>query len=213
MDVWTCVIIGGGHVGLAALKAIKAETQGTANGRQIRFVLIDRQPGHVRKMLMFRPAAGEEDITVPFTHYGFTEGVEVVQGSVSFVNRDEQKVRYQDRHGNDTQIHYDLLVVAVGSVVRQPDPNQGGISLNDIHAAQAIREHWRANLRQAVDETDPMERKRLMTVAVAGAGISGVETSAELAPTRKTPFRKFSLSPSKFILNAWPNPKHICAKW
>lgn len=55
MNDLTCIIIGGGHVGLHSLKAIKEETRGMANGRRIRFVLIDKQPGHLRKMLLFRP--------------------------------------------------------------------------------------------------------------------------------------------------------------
>lgn len=54
MSDFTCIIIGGGHAGLAALKAIKETTRGAANGRRIRFVLIDKQPGHVRKVLLFR---------------------------------------------------------------------------------------------------------------------------------------------------------------
>ncbi|MBE1444801.1 hypothetical protein GGC63_004264 [Paenibacillus sp. OAS669] len=37
---------------LHSLKAIKEETRGITNGRQIRFFLIDMQPGHLRKMLV-----------------------------------------------------------------------------------------------------------------------------------------------------------------
>lgn len=181
MNDLTCIIIGGGHAGLAALKAIKETTRDMANGRRIRFILFDKQPGHVRKMLLFRPAVGEEEIMIPWTHYGFSEGVEFVQGQVTSVDSGEKRIRYTDAQGNDARIRYDLLIVAVGSVIRQPDPDQGGISLTDLQTAAVIRERWRANLRQAVGETNPIERKRLMTVAVAGAGISGVETSAELA--------------------------------
>lgn len=181
MNDLTCIIIGGGHAGLAALKAIKETTRGMAGGRRIRFVLFDKQPGHVRKMLLFRPAAGGEEIMVPWTHYEFSEGVEFVQGTVSSVDGREKQIRYEDAHGNDARMQYDLLVVAVGSVVRQPDPDQGGISLTDLQTAAVIRERWRANLRQALGEKNPKERKRLMTVAVAGAGISGIETSSELA--------------------------------
>ena len=34
--------------------------------------------GHVRKLLLFRPAVGEEEIMIPWTHYEFSEGVEFV---------------------------------------------------------------------------------------------------------------------------------------
>jgi len=64
MNDLTCVIIGGGHAGLAALKEIKKSTRGMTNARRIRFVLLDKQPGHVRKVLLFRPAVGEEEIMI-----------------------------------------------------------------------------------------------------------------------------------------------------
>jgi hypothetical protein len=35
-----------------------------ANGQRIWFVLIDKQPGHVRKVMLFRPAVGEEEIMI-----------------------------------------------------------------------------------------------------------------------------------------------------
>jgi NADH dehydrogenase len=196
MNDLTCIIIGGGHAGLAALKAIKETTQGMANGRRIRFVLFDKQSGHVRKMLLFRPTVGEEEIIIPWTRYGFSEGVEFVQGTVTSVDSGEKRIRYTDALGNDARIRYDLLVVAVGSVVRRPDPDQGGIALTDPQAAADIRERWRANLRKAAGETNPKERKRLMTVAVAGAGISGIETSAELALEMQKEASSLGLNPS-----------------
>ncbi|MGG3575381.1 hypothetical protein ABES80_23435 [Bacillus gobiensis] len=51
MNDLTCIIIGGGYAGLQAFKQIQATTRDVANGRRIRFVLIDKQPGHLRKSL------------------------------------------------------------------------------------------------------------------------------------------------------------------
>ncbi|UUZ91905.1 hypothetical protein LJK87_41495 [Paenibacillus sp. P25] len=97
MNDMTCVIIGGGHVGLHSLKAIKEQTQGKANGRRIRFVLIDKRPGHMRKMLLFRPAVGQEEIMIPWTHYSFSEGVEFVQGKVTSVDSGENRFNMRIR--------------------------------------------------------------------------------------------------------------------
>lgn len=204
MNDLTCIIIGGGHAGLGALKAIKEETQGMANGQRIRFVLIDKQPGHVRKVMLFRPAAGGEQIMVPWTRY-CSEGVEFMQGTVTSVDREAKRIRYTDAQGNEARIHYDLLVVAIGSIVRRPDPDKGGIALTDPQAAADIRERWRANLRKAAVETNPEERKRLMTIAVAGAGISGIETSAELVLAMRTEAAALGLNSSDacvYLLNA-----------
>lgn len=195
MNDLTCIIIGGGYAGLGALKAIKEKTKGMVNGRRIRFVLLDKQPGHLRKMLLFRPAVVEEDIMIPWTHW-FPEGVEILQGMVTSVDSEKKRIRYKDAQGNNSGMHYDLLVVAVGSIVRQPDPDRGGIALTDLQSAADIRERWRSNLRKAASETNPNERKRLMTVAVVGAGISGVETSAELALAMQKEASSLGLNPS-----------------
>ncbi|WP_175615789.1 NAD(P)/FAD-dependent oxidoreductase [Piscibacillus halophilus] len=204
MKELTCIIIGGGHTGLAALKAIKSTNQSKVNGRKIRFVLLDKQPGHVRKVMMFRPAVSDEEIMVPWTHYS-SEEVDFVQGTVTSVDCEKKRIRYTDVQGNDILIPYDLLIVAVGSIVRRPDSSRGGIALTDPQAAANIREYWRQNLRKAVNETDPEKRKRLMTIAVAGAGISGIETSAELAFAMRKEALELRLNPSDitvYLLNA-----------
>ncbi|MFF2448382.1 NAD(P)/FAD-dependent oxidoreductase [Neobacillus sp. NPDC058068] len=204
MNDLTCIIIGGGYAGLQALKSIQKTTQGMANGRRIRFVLLDNQPGHLRKLRLFRPTAVEEEIVIPWNNL-VLKGFEFVQGAVTSVDSGEKQVRYTDVQGNDAQIHYDLLVVAVGSIVRRPDPDQGGIALTDPQAAADIRERWRANLQKAARETNPEEQKRLMTIVVAGAGISGIETSTELALAMRKEAAALGLNPadtSVYLLNA-----------
>ncbi|UVI27400.1 hypothetical protein [Paenibacillus spongiae] len=75
-----------------------------ANGRRIRFVLFDKQPGHVRKVMMFRRAAGEDEIMVPWTHY-CSEGVEFVQVTVTSVDSGEKRIRYTAAQGDECQQH------------------------------------------------------------------------------------------------------------
>jgi NADH dehydrogenase len=209
MNDLTCVIIGGGHVGLHSLKAIKEETRGMVNGRRIRFVLIDKLSGHMRKMLLFRPAVGQQEIMIPWTHYSFLEGVEFVQGKVTSVDSGGKQILYEDVQGNHARMQFDLLVVAVGSIVRQLEPDRGGIALTDPHAAVDIREHWRANLRKAAGEMNPEERKRLMTIAVVGAGISGVETSAELALEMQKEASSLGLNPSDISVYLLSSQKRL----
>lgn len=209
MNDLTCVIIGGGHAGLHSLKAIKEVTQGMANGRRIRFVLIDKQSGHTRKILLFRPAVAREEIMIPWEQYSFSEGVLFVQGKVTSVDSRGKLIQYEDVQGNHARMPYDLLVVAVGSIVRQPESDLGGIALTDPQAAADIREQWRANLRKAAGETNPAERKRLMSVAVAGAGISGVETSAELALAMRKEAVSLGLNPFDITVYLLSGQKHL----
>jgi NADH dehydrogenase len=93
----------------------------------------------------------------------------------------------------------------VGSVIKQPQPEQGGIPLLDLNTAMKIREKWRANLIEAKKQADPLQRKQRMTIAIAGAGISGIETSAELASAIREDAKRIGLNPSNikiYLFNA-----------
>ncbi|MGF7050569.1 NADH dehydrogenase [Paenibacillus sp. DS2015] len=180
MKELTCIVVGGGYAGINAVKAIRKRFKGQASKRILRLILIDKNPYHFRKVLLFKPAVGDEDITIPLTSL-FPDGVEFVQATVTKIESGEKRVLCQDAEGNKNLIKYDFLVLAVGSVVRQPDLDQGGMALASLEDAWKIREVWRANIKKAVKEKSANERQRLMTIAVVGAGISGIETSAELA--------------------------------
>ena len=179
MKELTCIVIGGGYAGINAVHALRKTFKSSEGNLNLRLILMDKNPYHLRKVLLFRPAVTNEDITIPLTQL-FPEGVEIVQATVTKIESDERKLLYQDAAGDEHGIKYDILIVALGSVVRQPNPEQGGMALASLDNAREIREVWRANMRNAVKETQTLERKRLMSIAVAGAGISGIETSAEL---------------------------------
>ncbi|MCJ8012934.1 FAD-dependent oxidoreductase [Paenibacillus sp. KQZ6P-2] len=180
MKTYTCVVVGGGYAGIHAIQAIrKAVNEGAIPGKT-RLILIDKQPYHLRKVLLFQPAVEEKDITVPFEQL-FPQGLERIEAQVTRIESEEKRLHYQDAEGASYELGYDILVLTVGSVVRDPGTDHGGIALTGLQAAVKIREVWQANLRQAEVETRREERKRLLTIAVAGAGISGIETAAELA--------------------------------
>ncbi|MFF3926112.1 NAD(P)/FAD-dependent oxidoreductase [Paenibacillus lactis] len=176
----TCIVVGGGFAGIHALKAIHKAHAELSNGGKLRLILLDKAPAHVRKVLLFRPAATGEPIHVPWERI-VPEGTEVLQGAVTGIDKDHKSLRYQDRAGISHSLDYDVLVVSVGSIVRMPNPEQGGYALTGPNAAARIREQWMANLKLAATMADGAEKLRLMSAAVAGAGITGIETSAELA--------------------------------
>ncbi len=203
MKELTCIVIGGGYAGIHAVKAIRKAFLGESSTR-LRLILIDKHPYHLRKVLLFKPAAKNEDITIPFTSL-FPEGIDFIHATVTKIESGERRVLYQDAEGNEHSINYDILVLAAGSVVRQPDPAQGGMALVSLDAAAKIREVWRANLKKAVMETKASERQRLMTIVIAGAGISGIETSAELACLVRIDAEELGLDPNAvkiYLLNA-----------
>lgn len=204
MNVLTCVVIGGGYAGINAVKAIQKNFQKESSKQTLRLILMDKNPYHLRKVLLFKPAAAGEEITIPLTRL-FPEGVELVQATATKIESGGRRLLYQDATGNEYALSYDILVLAVGSIVLQTDPDRGGIALVGLDTAREIRKTWRKNLKKAVKETNAEERQRLMTIAIAGAGISGIETSAELAYYVRAEAEVLGLNPSAvriFLLNA-----------
>ncbi|MCC3374367.1 NAD(P)/FAD-dependent oxidoreductase [Cohnella sp. REN36] len=202
MNELRCVIVGGGHVGLHAAKELGKSAKEL--GRTIQVTLIDKEPNHIRKVLLFRPAVGEERIDLPWSSL-LPKHIQFVHGTVTAIGNGEKQVQYVDSSGNEHHLDYDILVLTVGSVVKRPNHDLGGLALTDLNSGIAIREKWQTNIRKAAVESDPQERIRLLTVAVAGAGISGIETSAELALAMRSEAAKYGLDPNQvkiYLLNA-----------
>ncbi|WP_145051023.1 NAD(P)/FAD-dependent oxidoreductase [Paenibacillus xylanexedens] len=194
MKTLTCIVIGAGYAGIHAVKEIRKRFKDQVNKHSLRLVLIDKNAFHLRKVLMFRPAVTNEDIRIPLTKL-FPDEVELVQAMVLNINAVEKKLVYVNDVGAEHEMNYDMLVVTVGSVIRQPDPDQGGIALTSLESAQKIRSVWLSNLQQAASESNARERERLMHIAIVGAGISGVETAAELAYYARKDGERLGLDP------------------
>ncbi|MCE5168242.1 hypothetical protein LQV63_02780 [Paenibacillus profundus] len=60
----TCIVIGGGYAGINAVKALQQAFANKANGKSLRLILINKEPHHFRKVLLFKPPAGEADIAL-----------------------------------------------------------------------------------------------------------------------------------------------------
>lgn len=198
----TYVIIGAGHAGIHAAESIvKAAQKRTENTK---IILIDKQPYHLRKVLLFKPAVSEEDITIPLNQL-FSHPLQHIQGEVTRVVSKEKYIRYLDTNGMEQRLDYDYLVIAVGSIVRKPEPHRGGIALTDLESAKRIREQWLNNIQKAAAERNEEERQRLLSIAVAGAGITGIEVSAELADGLRKEAAKQGLNPELvriYLLNS-----------
>ena len=72
------------------------------------------------------------------------------------------------------------LVLALGSVVdtsRMPGMAEHSLPMKNVADALALRHAVISRLERAVLESDPDERRALLTFAVVGGGFSGVETA------------------------------------
>ena len=106
----------------------------------------------------------------------------------------EGKIKYVDPHGKSVAlygtnenrgmlIHYDFLVVALGSKTNffgMKNVEEHSYQMNTINDAILLRNRIIDLLEQAENETDPILRKALLRIVIVGGGFAGVETAGEL---------------------------------
>ncbi|MBS4195155.1 NAD(P)/FAD-dependent oxidoreductase [Lederbergia citri] len=208
MKELTCVVIGAGYAGIHAVKEIRKQFKNLVNKQLLRLVLINKHPFHLRKVLMFRPAVTNEEIRVPLKKL-FPDGVELMQATVTKIVAEEKKLTYLNIVGEEHTMNYDMLVVAAGSFIREPGMEQGGIPLASLENAQQIRNAWLTNLERAALEDNSQERERLMRIAIAGAGISGMETAAELAYYARKDAKRLGLDPQSLKIDLYNSHQRL----
>jgi NADH dehydrogenase len=97
----------------------------------------------------------------------------------------ERRVVTTARHldGRRYELPFDHLFVALGSVddlSRFPGIAEHALKLKTYWDCFKVRNHILAMLELAEIETDPEERRRLLTFVVVGGGYGGIEVAAEL---------------------------------
>ncbi|MCM3626951.1 FAD-dependent oxidoreductase [Paenibacillus glycanilyticus] len=195
MKEWTVVVVGGGYAGIHAMKAVWKQCEIQADGRKLRLILMDPNPYHLRKVLLFKPAVGTDSITVPWNRI-LPEASEFVQGKARHVDAAESLLEYENSEGRIEHLAYDVLVVSIGSIARKTEAGLGGIALEGMDAAVRIRDQWIHNMEAALPENKE-GRERLLTAAVAGAGMTGIETASELAFAMREEAARRGLNPEE----------------
>src|SRR5437879_4777154 len=111
-------------------------------------------------------------------------GVACRTAAVTGIDLAGQRVLYQTAANRSADQHYDHLVLACGAVVNLdiiPGMAAHGWPLKTVGDALLLRNHLIGLLERAEVETDPILKKRLLSVVVVGGGFSGVEVTGEVA--------------------------------
>lgn len=171
------VIVGGGFVGLFTALHLSHRRY------EHPVVLIDAQPRFVFKPLLYEYLTGEmqEEQVVP-TYETLLKGSQVVfvKGEVDRIDLDSNQVFLK----NKLQYDYQYLVLAVGSVqgfFGTEGAQQYAFPFRTHADALELKQHLHDCLQKATQESDRAIKQQLLTVAVVGAGPSGVEMAATLA--------------------------------
>lgn len=178
------VVIGGGFAGVNLIRQL-------APHKQFDITLVDRNNYNFFPPLLYQVATGfltMSNISYPFrklfrkhrnVHFRLAELISILP--------DKNQIET-----NTGVIDYDILVLAMGTETNyfgMENVKRLAVPMKTVSDALALRNYVLLQLERASIEQDPKERKRLMTIVVAGGGPTGVEVSGMLAEMRKRIFR------------------------
>ncbi len=188
-DLHHIIIVGGGAGGLELAARLGNKL---GKKKKAKITLVDATRTHLWKPLLHEVAAGtlnsyEDELSYLALAYKnhFTFRV----GRMDTLDREKQEISLEptlDENGEEyiprRTFHYDTLVIAVGSQV-----NDFGITgvkehcmfLDTRAEADVFHQHLLRSVYAAHTQTNPL-REGQLKVAIAGAGATGVELSAEL---------------------------------
>lgn len=186
------VIIGGGFGGLNAAKSLK--------NADVEIFLIDKTNHHLFQPLLYQVAtAGLSPgyIAVPIRSIlSKQKNLTVILGEVIEIDKHNKFVRLN----NQEIIHYDFLIIAIGSrhtYFGNDDWEKIAPGLKTLEDAITIREKVLLAFEKAESTGSLAERKKYLTFVIIGGGPTGVELAGALAEiarkTMKDDFRRINL--------------------
>ena len=187
------VVAGAGYAGLRATLRLAAKLGDTH--RDVKLTLIDKNDYHQVLTELPRVAGGQHPpstVRIPLRRV-LNKRARFVRATITGFDFEQKRVLTD---GED--IPYTRLVMGLGS-----EPNDFGIpgllansfTLWSVDDARKIIAAVDSQLAAAVNETDPAEKARLMTVVIGGAGPTGVELAGELAEEMPRLARRYGLNP------------------
>ena len=174
------LIVGGGYVGLyTALRLQKKLRRGRAE-----IIVVDPQPHMTYQPFLPEAAAGSVEprhVVVPLRRT--LDRCRVVTGAVTGLRHADRTAQVAPVEGHSYEIHYDVLVMAAGSIARTlpiPGLPEHGIGFKTVGEAIYLRNHVLARLDAAASTDSPAVRQRALTFTFVGGGYAGIEAFAEL---------------------------------
>jgi NADH dehydrogenase len=190
----TYIVVGGGAGGLEL-----ATTLGNTLGKsgKAKVILVDKSPIHIWKPHLHEVAAGSMDVGLHRLEYvaqARWHYFEFQMGSMLSIDRAKKVIRVASVNDSDDQpmlpernLSYDKIVIAVGSQINTfniPGTSEYAIGLDSVFDAERFRQKLIAACMRA--ETRAAEgQSHQVSIAIIGAGATGVELAAELRNTSK----------------------------
>jgi NADH:ubiquinone reductase (non-electrogenic) len=171
------VILGGGFGGLFTALHLR-DIQSSYP-----IILIDQSWQFVFKPLLYELLTSEVKLELICPRYDellHNSGITFVYGAVEAIDLDQQQVKLE----SGLKYSYSHLVLALGSTSGYfdiPGAKENTLSFRTAYDVFSLGKYLRNRLQLATQTEDVEERRALLTVAIVGAGSSGVELAATLA--------------------------------
>ena len=173
------VIIGGGFAGLNL-------AQHLSTSKQFEITLVDRNNYNFFPPLLYQVATAflePSSISYPYRRLFRKQPVHFRLGELVKVSPETHTCYLKDG-----ELAYDYLVFATGAAINffgNDNIKKHAIPMKSLSDALHMRNALLSTLEQASITTNPIERKKLLTIVVAGGGPTGVEVAGMLGELRK----------------------------
>ncbi|MFD0766949.1 NAD(P)/FAD-dependent oxidoreductase [Mucilaginibacter lutimaris] len=178
------VVIGGGFAGVNF-------AQNVAKNKNYQVTLVDKNNYNYFPPLLYQVSTSflePSSISYPFRKLFRKDNIRFRMGEPVKVDP-ASKIVYL----KDGELTYDYLVFASGAKTNffgNTNIEQNAIPMKSIDDGLRMRNALLQTLERATITKDPAERKKLLTIVVAGGGPTGVEVSGMLAEMKKYIFAK-----------------------
>ncbi len=196
------LIVGGGYVGMYTALRLQKKLRWS----RVRITVVDPRSYMTYQPFLPEAAAGSLEprhVVVPLRPV--LKHCQVITGEVIDIRHADRVARIVPRVGDPYELHYDVLVVALGSIARTlpiPGLAEQGIGFKQVEEAIALRNHVLDRLDVAASTADEDVRRRALSFVVVGGGYAGVEALAELQDMAKDALRYYPyLQPSPHALD------------
>jgi NADH dehydrogenase len=174
------VVVGGGFGGLPASRYL-------ASIAGVDVTLIDRRNHHLFQPLLYQVATGilsPGQIATPLRHVlGRSSNARVELGEVVGFDLDRRVVHAKRPFGDAFEIPYDSLIVAAGvdqSYFGHDEFSLFAPGMKTVDDALEVRRRIFGAFEMAETAEDDAERREWLTVAIVGAGPTGVEIAGQV---------------------------------
>ncbi len=185
------LIVGGGYVGMYTALRL----QRRLGPDEAAITVVDPQSYMTYQPFLPEAGAGNLEprhVVVPLRRV--LRRCQVLSGTIVSINHEGRTARFQPREGSETDLSYDILVVAPGSIARTlpiPGLKDVGIGFKTVAEAIYLRNHVLGQLDIAASTRDHDVRRRSLTFVFVGGGYAGIEAMAELEDMARDAIRYY----------------------